>query len=340
MMRRRILPTGLLALLAFLPGCFAEDERIPALEIPRDLRAARLDSSIYTHQTYFDLDKGQAIATHSLYAWDLSFESGDGFRVLLNSGRLMAVAELEGATFGQPVSAPPASSPLWRWDALSGNLDSTAFGEWGRWDQAEPSSLGKVYVLDLGIDANGAPLGMRQLSFGDFSDGHYLLRHARLDGSEPRESRVPKVPGRAFVQHALAWPDQGALLLQPESWHLVSSQVRANLQIPGTETFLPYLVRGAYTNRQSSRAFSLGQELPFDSVDWELSQTVFFDERIDNIGHDWKTFDLEGSNLYSVLDDKIYLVRASDERLYKLRFVGFYGPDGERGLVGFEYQRL
>ncbi|MBK9176165.1 MAG: hypothetical protein IPM46_07485 [Flavobacteriales bacterium] len=53
------------------------------------------------------------------------------------------------------------------------------------------------------------------------------------------------------------------------------------------------------------------------------------------IGYDWKVYSFETS-AYSIVPDLAFIVRDADGYLYKLRFIEFYGPQGQTGCPLFE----
>ena len=56
------------------------------------------------------------------------------------------------------------------------------------------------------------------------------------------------------------------------------------------------------------------------------------------IGFDWKYYDF---NLgYIIYPDRYYLLKDEDGFYFKIRFIDFYDPSGNKGTATFEYQRL
>ena len=54
---------------------------------------------------------------------------------------------------------------------------------------------------------------------------------------------------------------------------------------------------------------------------------------------DWKEYDFDNEH-YTVLPDKIYVLKTSIGYYYKLRFIDFYNSTGEKGYPTFEFLRL
>ena len=61
-------------------------------------------------------------------------------------------------------------------------------------------------------------------------------------------------------------------------------------------------------------------------------------ERIDNPGYDWKTYNFD-EGYYKVDLDRSYIF-LTKEGYYKLRFVDYIDDNGDRGAPKFEYQKL
>jgi len=87
-------------------------------------------ASNYKYQVYFDLKTNSVVGQNLKTAWDLGFEAtADGDRVILNSSKAM-YAFNTGETDFESVTDTAGFAAHRTWDAASGNLDSTAIGDW------------------------------------------------------------------------------------------------------------------------------------------------------------------------------------------------------------------
>lgn len=54
---------------------------------------------------------------------------------------------------------------------------------------------------------------------------------------------------------------------------------------------------------------------------------------MDEIGYDWKYYDLSGSGKYIIYQKKVFVIRDQQGYLYKLRFIDFYDNNGQKGRL-------
>ena len=93
----------------------------------------------YKNQLFFDLATNTVISSNDKSIWDIAFENrDDGKHIILNTAKGMAIHH---STL--PLNSAVNTDEIeWKWDAHTGNLDSTATGEY--WDEDF------VYVVDRG----------------------------------------------------------------------------------------------------------------------------------------------------------------------------------------------
>lgn len=136
----------------------------------------------YENQLYFDLESNSVISTNLKTAWDLAFESSkDGWHVILNSGRGMAIAKSE-LSFDDLNST---SDAIWNWDVPSGNLDSTAIGDW--------RDNSQVYIIDLGYDQDANHLGYKKIQFTNVTETDFTFVEGDLTDEIGTTSHLEKI---------------------------------------------------------------------------------------------------------------------------------------------------
>lgn len=314
---KKLLPLTTLALLA---ACMKEE--LPAPRAPRgEARSTQLClGSGYANQLWFDLATGTVVAQNPRGAWDLAFESAPaGWRVLLNGSRLMTVWPLGAVDITQPHDTTGLSA-LRRVDAASLHPDSLAFGDWRGADG--------VFIVDMGLSATGEFLGLRKLRLLDVSATAYQLEHAAMDGSSLVAVTVPKDPQRAFTSWSFA---AGVQPIEPPigAWDLCFTQYTHRFEVFS----LDYLVNGVLSAGTTRVARVTGR----DFAGITAADTLEFPLRAERnvIGYDWKVYSFETS-AYSIAPGLAYIVRDAEGFLYKMRFVDFYGPQGQTGCPLFE----
>jgi hypothetical protein len=258
------------------------------------------------------------VATNSKFAWDLAFESdANGWRILLNGARLMAAWRTNAHDMA--VSQDTVGMALGKLvDMPSGHPDSTAVGDW-RNDHP-------IHVIDMGLDANGMPMGSWKLHMLEVDAQEYRFEVARLDGSQMRTVVLPKDPERTHTCFSFA---QGAIAIEPPrgTWDLVLTQYTHRFL--EYDPVLSYLVTGALIDRTTTRVSRI-TGIPFDLL--SLNDTVDhpFHNRRDIIGYDWKEYSFITSS-YTVLPDLCYILEDAEGFFHKLQFTEFHGPQGQVG---------
>lgn len=314
---RNALAIGFSLLLA---SCVKDE--LPVPRAPRgDARSTQLCmGSGYTQQLWFDMASGAVVSENARTDWDLAFESApDGWRVLLNGSRLMTVWPIG------PVDITAAHdtvglSALRRVDAASAVDDSLAFGDW--------RGTGNVFIVDLGLGNDGSFLGLRKLRLGSVDDASYQIEFAMLDGSGHTSVAVAKDGARAFTSWSFT---QGVVPIEPTSgtWDLCFTQYTHQFE----SYDLDYLVNGVLSATTTRAARVTGRAFS----DISAADTLVFplSAARNAIGYDWKVYSFETST-YSIVPGLSFIVRDAEGYLYKMRFLDFYGSQGQTGCPLFE----
>jgi hypothetical protein len=303
-----------------LSSCMKDE--LPAPRAPRgDARSTQLCMGAgYANQLWFDLSSGQVVSENVRTTWDLAFESApEGWRVLLNGSRLMTVWPLGAVDIAQPHDTAGLAA-IRRVDAASAHADSLAIGDW--------RGTGNVYIVDLGLAPDGSFLGLRKLRIDGHDADSYTIAHAQLDGSGVTSATVPKDAQRSFTSWSFS---QGVVPIEPQlgTWDLCFTQYTHRFE----EFSLDYLVNGVLSATTARVARITGRD--FAAIG--ASDTLDFPLRAERnmIGYDWKVYSFVTSS-YSIVPDRAYIVQDGEGYLYKLRFVEFYGPQGQTGCPLFE----
>lgn len=333
MMKRTRSSILLIIIMTFiLQSCFKEDEKGPPY-IPGSLQADTMNVGInYETQSYFDLYTMQEVSSNSIYDWSLAFVTGESnWHVLLNSALMMRV----GNTFSTDFLQVSSSDGLeMRFDVSSGNLDSTAIGDWHYSENGLNLSYGYVYVIDIGSDADGIPLGFRKMILG--VDGEkYTIRHANLDGSDEKNVIIEK---EEFYNYMHLSFEDGLVSIEPrkDQWSLKFSRYSTILFTDEGDAY-PYNLIGVLLNPHLVEA-NLNLD-DFFQITSENINDYEYRSKADIIGYSWKEYDFD-SGVYSVLNEKTYMIKNNDDFYYRLRFISFYDAQGNKGNVGFQFSRL
>jgi len=319
--------------LSFLfQSCFKEDEKGPPY-FPSNLEQDTINvGPNYENQVYFDLYSLKQTSMNSNLDWDIAFVTGeDSWNVILNSSLMMWAGNAYDTNFSDINSAEGLEM---HFDVSSGNMDSTAIGEWYYAENDLLYSHHYVYVIDRGIDSQGNPLGFKKISLG-LKDQKYTIRYANLDGSEEQNLVVEKDILYNYTHLSF---ENGLVKIEPpkDQWSLKFSRYSTILFTDEGEAY-PYNVVGVLinpylveTNFNTDDFF----DLTYDHInDYEYIKLA------DVIGYAWKDYDFDGG-YYTVLPNRTYIINNNDGFYYRLRFQSFYGLQGNKGNIGIEFSRL
>jgi hypothetical protein len=323
----------ILLLLFSLQSCFKEEEMVPPHE-QGDLEEGQAAlGSYYESQVYFDLYDNEEVSSSSINAYDLSFESNNGgWIILLNSAQFMLAGNSQDTIFSAELNMDDLNMIF---DKSDGNPDSTAIGKWYEVSEDSVWSLQHVYLVDLGTDREGSPLGQKKVQFGMLGND-YLLRYANMDNSGDTLVLIVRDPAMGQVYYSF---DKGFVDIAPapDQWSLLFSKYTTMLVTDEGEDY-PYLVVGILLNPNGVAA---ARDSIHDFIDMSRDDIteLEYTTQADVIGYDWKYYDFD-AGVYTIVPDMNYVIRDRDGFFYKFRFVDFYSEEGVKGYPTFEFVRL
>ncbi|GAB5417659.1 MAG: hypothetical protein Crog4KO_26450 [Crocinitomicaceae bacterium] len=319
---KNVLFTLLLATTVLLTSCLKE-------EIPVNHPTAgstiinSFDMGVdYRYNAYYDFETNSFVKEHLKTDWDIGFETGaNGWRLVLNTSKAMAAAESQASSFATTTDTIGA---IWRHDASSWNLDSTAIGDW--------QSYNGVYIIDRGYSYDGTHTGFRKFEIQSVDADYYTVRYAALDGSDESTVQIPKSDDSYnFTFYSFETNNVADIEPQKADWDIVFRQY--------THIFdghTPYLVNGILSNSNTVEVAEVFHKT-FEDVIFEDITTAEFSSANDIIGYDWKTFT---GNEFEIHPEQVYIVKTTEGLYYKLRFIDFYNSQGDKGTPTFETAAL
>lgn len=283
-------------------------------------------TSNYKNQIWFSLSENKIESTNHKTDWDLGFEcSANGTHIILNSSLGMRVYKTNHAqlldvtdTIGLAINGIV--------DSPTGNLDSTAIGNW--------QNDNNVYVIDRGYSETGQGLGYYKLKITTVSASQFLFEYADVFGTQIHQGVVNKNAQYNFIAYSFQTHQQ--LFIEP---------IKLNYDLCFTQYTHVYInpiqyyqVTGVLTNSNLTRVLKITDKLFNDIV---ISDTIgrLFSNNKNSIGFDWKTFDFNTS-LFTVNPSYSYIIIDSKGFYYKLHFIDFYNSSGIKGYPTFEYKKL
>lgn len=284
-------------------------------------------SETYSKQIYFSLRNNTMVGSNDFSVWDLAFEASPaGWHVVLNGAKIMKVYAVSGKNF-EDIRIKDTAGVGGRIDMPSGSLDSTAFGDW-RKDNP-------VYIVHRGVNDAGTFLGWAKIQVLSVDNAGYTLRYSALDDPSANTISVPK--NEQYNFSFFSFSDGGkTLLVEPpkDQWDIVFTKYTHYYY----DLDMAYGVVGCLLNPYLTYAALDASGIAFENIQLETVTSVPLSSFTNSIGFDWKEFDFSTSK-YTVDASKHYIIRTSDEAMFKLRFTDFYEA-GVKGCPKFEFQRL
>jgi hypothetical protein len=280
----------------------------------------------YKTQIWFSLGENRVVATNFKTDWDLAFEtSANGFHILLNGSLAMKVYKTNHTNLSQ-VNDTAGLGVNGKADMPSGNLDSTAIGDW--------QSDNKVYVVNRGYNEQGFLMGYYKLKITGVTTTQYAFEYGDVFGQQVFQGTVNKDAGRNFVGYSFT-THQSAVQVEPKKtdYDLCFTAYTHLFYEPAVQY---YQVTGALGNSYKTRVARITDKA-FETIVLKDTLGRSFSTRRDRIGYDWKTF---SGSVYIVNPAICYIIHDSKGYYYKLHFIDFYNTAGLKGAPKFEFKRL
>lgn len=292
----------------------------------------------YDKMAYFNINERRFIM-RNLADWDLAFECGEnGLHIKVNGGKQYSVLETELTNFSagyQFLEGMP-----FKWDAPSGNMDSTAIGQW--WKNGTSISKGKLYFVNtepMATPPTQTAVTEKCLRFQvlEANETSYKIKIGKYSDTIGTIYTIPKDHKRNF-SYLNFTTGEIKTDFEPEkdTWDVVFTYyqyVYFNMT-----PHHGYPVVGILLNPNKVEAYE-ERAKKFEDIDLAYAQSVKFTKDADIIGFDWKDFN-QTTGRYMVNSKITYIVKTISGYYYKIRFLDFYDPTGVKGTPLFDIQRL
>lgn len=285
----------------------------------------------YDNAVFFNLKTGET-ATRNSYSWHLGFASDENENtIVLNGGNEVQVHATGDTTFAT-VHAINTDPNWWLWDNPNGKADSTAFAGW--FDSINHISRNQVYIIDLGTKAKDR---YKKIKITGLNAVSFTVKYSNMDGSHEQTIDILKNKKTNYTYFNIE--TNKPVAFEPETflWDIVFMRYRYVYYDMNPIT--PYYVNGALINTQDVQVKET-TGLTFESIDLAKATEIVLTKNADEIGYDWKKFDLNGTGKYVVDSKRVYILKDREGYLYKLKFIDFYDETGAKGVPKFAYQRL
>src|SRR5690606_38746220 len=228
---------GFLLILCLLAACSPEELPVPG-RVQGAMETGQLEmGERYEFQVFYSLKENKVVSKSSKFAWDLGFEAGEGgFHVILNTSKLMYAYPTAATHFPADTAGFAAGKVF---DQPSGNLDSTAIGDW--------RAQRPVYLIDRGVDLDGKPIGLWLLKIESVDETGYQISCQQLGTTGEHRVFITKNSTHSFTY--FSFDNSGSMVdvAPPKTdWDIYFTQYSVTIPIP-------YLVTGALLNPYETR---------------------------------------------------------------------------------------
>ncbi len=302
------------------------------------------------NQIYIDLStEAETIVKRD--SWDLGFYSGGDFRVGINGSIYMAAASLESTNIDeiteadvidlQPQVAIGTFDPnnAIYVDNPNGDILGTAVEE-----ISITESENKVYLLNLGYEVGtdtpdsgsvavaGDARGWKKIRILREGDD-YLLQYADLNDTSHQEVRISKNTDYNFT--FFSFHTNTVVAVEPEApkWDIVFTVFTNVIDGAGSYGFSDGVL---HNGKSGVQAYEVTTDLfSYESFSLNNISTSSFGDDQRAIGSNWRDV-FDGVPFF----DRFYIVKDSNDTIYKIKFLALANDNGERGYPEFEYQLL
>ena len=274
----------------------------------------------YAQDVYYSVTSGEVI-TVDRSNWDLAFGT-DLFDVSIHINEAEGMELYEASTdvndwstldtAGMSWMPLHNSDTAWDWGAFNANANGEFNYGWGTYNTTVHKVFAAaIYVLKM-ADGSYKKMIIDEMDL----TGTYSFRVADLDGSNEVDTTLAKANYNNKHRIYMNLSNFSVVDREParDSWEMVFTKYMTELA-PGVY----YPVTGVLTApgmRSIRRA-----DVPVMDDSYDTTQFV---SHINNIGYDWKSYDLQ-NNIYVCADSLAYFVEDENFNVHKIYFTAFAG---------------
>ena len=314
----------LISTILFFFSC--EKGEIPVNLDRSELKITQINlESNYAKQVFYNVKQNSIISSNTKTEWDLGFGNEEGvFNIIINSSVFSQIKKINNLLFEEVTTIPDSID--WSWDDPS-SYSNTAIGN--SWNK------NITYIIDLGFNNDGNPRGYKKFKVDTFSNNYYIITFSNLNNSELKTIQISKNNNVQYTRFSFS---SSTIISSPnnDDWDLLFSQythLYADSIVPA------YLVTGVLINQKSGVEVAIDSVNTFSDIIFSNINNYTFNNNQDIIGYNWKLYDFD--NGYYIIKSNIsYIIKNTEGRYYKLRFIDFYNDFGVKGYPTIEVQEI
>ena len=302
------------------------------------------------NQVFIDLSSENS-ALVKRDSWDLGFCNGDAFRVAINGSVYMAakalvktnidtVTENDVIDIKSQVAVgtfnPENEAYI---DAPNGNILETAIKE-----VSENNNKNPVYLINLGYEVGTTTPTVGDAAIAGNARGwkkirilrdvnNYILQYANLNDTSHEEITISKNEDYNFNHFSFYTNTLVDVEPKKEKWDISFTVFTNIIEGAGSYGFSDYVTHNSKNNTLAYQVET--KDLAYDTFSLTDVNTANFSEDQTIIGSNWR--DVFSRSVFS---DRFYILKDSNENIYKIKFLAMTNDNGERGYPKFEYKLL
>ena len=291
-------------------------------------------NSGYSNQSFYSLSNGEVQNTLN-NNWDLAFSTdifSSSIRINDGKGTQLYNYHLGDTNSWNSINSSTPNiltSPIYNsdtsWDVGAFNVFETGGFDysWGVYNLQSHHVIGdSLYVIQT-INGNWKKLWIKSKESGE-----YFIQYADLDGSNLVSTSIAasNYSDKRFVYYSL---DQSLVIdREPslDSWDISFTKYITDVQ------GIPYPVTGVLSNVGIDIAKATNISNPYSYIDYDIHP---FDNKINSMGYDWKSFSGSG---YVLDNQRCYFIRDYQDNIWRLIFEVFEGTSS--GNIEFNIEAI
>ncbi|MFM9945129.1 MAG: hypothetical protein ACKVQB_07820 [Bacteroidia bacterium] len=289
---------------------------------------------------YYSLGQKKTISSNKITDWDLRFcAQNDKYYIYLNTTKNMRIARYDG-NFSDTIAA--ADIKNWQLDIMKSGKCMSAMGNWGDFSFSNPKSFGYTYIIDMGYINFVNEFGYLKIEVLGFTNGHYTLKFGLLNDPNGDTIAIEKKNEFDYMYLQLL-PKAKVVNIEPPSsqWDLVFTQYGLSSQVikNGTIVDTGFTWTDMILLNSNGRTIAVDTLKEFDKITFWDAEKYIYDNAIDYIGNKWRFFNFQ-NKAYEVTKKNIYVVKKSDNRIYKIELKSVDKSIPGITKIGFKVKNL
>ncbi len=282
----------------------------------------------YEMQYFISLQNQKIVHNSPVKVWDIAFSSlPNNSTILLNGSKLMSAFNTHKINFNDvTINDTTGITNEWKYDEASGNIDSTAIGNW--------KNNNEIYLIKV---ENGSRDEIYKLKIISEDFFEYKFEVCELSATIGIPITIQKSFTHNYIYFSLK-TNATVENIEPNknTWDIQFTVY--NVTFYDQNPPLPYIVNGVLLNPNGVVAYK-DSVSEYNNINVDFANSITMSTNKNVIGYDWKKFDFI-TNQYVIENKFSYLIKNDNGSLFKLRFLDFYSPEGIKGSPKFEYEQI